>query len=166
MAIPLVAAATIAGKVTKLVGGLFKGQSAAFQQREAINAQFFALRQAIDALRSEMSQEQLAERLNLPDQRADYGTRKANQAEIDALNAFAKKLADPNAWPTSTPLLDSQKAWPVPGTEAKRADYAWAQAFTPGKATQSAVIQAGFGGSWIILAVAAAFLLPMLLKKK
>jgi len=99
--VPVVAAAGIASKLTKLVGGIFSGQSAAFASREATSKQYFDTRAALWALEKDMSPEQLAEWKVVQSHFGNYSLRKENQAERDEMYAFVKKLADPNAWPAS-----------------------------------------------------------------
>lgn len=137
--VPVVAAAGIASKVTKLVGGLFSGQSAGFQQRQAASNQFFDTRNAIFAIEKDMSPQQLAEWKIVLSHFGNFSQRRENQAERDELYAFVKKLADPNAWPASGTVVSQG------GT---------------------AVSQAGFGGSWLWLLLGAGLFLPMLLSKR
>lgn len=99
--VPIVAAAGIASKVTKLIGGLFSGQSAGFQQRQAASNQFFDTRNAVIAIEKDMSPEQYAEWRSLSFHQTNYNTRRENETERNELYAFVKKLADPNAWPAS-----------------------------------------------------------------
>lgn len=86
--------ATAAAK--KIFGGF--GPSAGFQARQAASDQFFATRNSIIKIESQMTPQQYAEWKALPHQKADYNLRRENETERRALYAFLEKLQTPQAW--------------------------------------------------------------------
>jgi len=131
--------ATAAAK--RIFGGF--GPSAAFESRQAQSDKFFATRNAVFKIESQMSPEQYAEWKLLSLHKADYNLRRENAQERSELYAFVGKLQKP-------------EAWAVPGVPG---------VVTPGVVTAAAIPGVGLLKSPVILIAIAGLVALVFLKK-
>lgn len=149
--VPLVAASSIASGITKLVGGLFKGQSVAFQNRDAMRAYYWYTWRRIEATKPYVTPAVAAA--------IDAGTAEKSkrtgdkQADIDWTVDSLNKFTEMTGKDYSICVTNSPAAWTPPQS--------WI-----GSAGTPAVSEAGLGGSWLFILVGAGLLLPMLFSKK
>ena len=107
--------ATAAAK--KIFGGF--GPSAAFQSRQEQSDKFFATRNAVSKIESQMSPQQYAEWKSLSLHKANYNLRRETDQERRELYAFVEKLQKPEAW--AKPAIPGVVTPAVPGVPVAKA---------------------------------------------